>query len=152
MVVMGGGSTGTPLHVRKKGSCYVHLKMGDEVWKVMKRLRNIPLLLSGLHLLHQQKISLYVSQYIAIYSNIILIKFEIQAAKYLRIQATSNLKIQSTTKNVKFTIPATVCKGCMHCRDYKSMYLSAITADYVFLRSLVIDCREYRCIYVVTKI
>ena len=102
------------------------------------------------HVQHQQKILLYVSQYIAIYSNKILLKFEIQASKYLWIQATS--KIQSTTKNVKFTIPATVCKGCMHCRDYKSMYLSAITADYVFLRSLVIDCREYSYIYVVTKI
>ena len=100
--------------------------------------------------LHQQKISLYVSQYIAIYSNKILVNFEIRAAKYLGIQATS--KIQITTKNVNFTIPAIVYKGCIHCRDYKSMYLSAITADYVFLTSLVIDCREYRYIYVVTKI
>ena len=87
---------------------------------------------------------------IAIYSNKILVNFEIRAAKYLGIQATS--KIQITTKNVNFTIPAIVYKGCIHCRDYKSMYLSAITADYVFLTSLVIDCREYRYIYVVTKI
>jgi hypothetical protein len=71
----------------------------------------------------------------------LLVNFEIQAAKYLQILATS--KTQSTTRNVYFTIPATFCKGCMGCRDYKNMHLSARTADYVNLRSLVIDCGAY---------
>jgi hypothetical protein len=39
----------------------------------------------------------------------VLVNFEIEAAKYLQILATS--KTQSTTKNVYFTIPATICKG-----------------------------------------
>ena len=47
-------------------------------------------------------------KYIAIYSNKVIVNFEIQAAKYLQIQATS--KMQSTTRNVYFTIHATVYK------------------------------------------
>ena len=95
-------------------------------------------------LVHQQKIPLHISKYIAIYINKIIVNFKIQAAKYLQIQVTS--KMQSTTRNVYFTIPITVCKGCMGHQDYKNMYLSARTADCVILRLLVIECREYMVI------
>ena len=47
-------------------------------------------------------------KYIAIYSNKVIVNFEIQAAKYLQIQATS--KTKSTTRNVYSTIHATVYK------------------------------------------
>jgi hypothetical protein len=78
-----------------------------------KTMNLLPVLLQQEHPTHQQKIRLYLSKYIAIYSNKVIIKFEIQAAKYLQIQVTS--KTQSTARNVYFTIPPMVCKGCRGC-------------------------------------
>ena len=57
---------------------------------------------------HQQNIPSHIYKYIAIYSNKVIVNFEIQAAKYLQIQVTS--KTQSTTRNVYSTIHATVYK------------------------------------------
>ena len=90
---------------------------------------------------HQQKIPLHIYKYIYIYGNKIIVNFKIQATKYLQIQATSNT--HTTTRNVYFTIIAMACKSYMGCRDYKNMYSSARRADYIFLRSLVIECGEY---------
>ena len=57
---------------------------------------------------HQQKCTPNVSKYITIYKYKIHLYFEIQVYIYIIVHVNS--KAYATTINVKFTIPATLCK------------------------------------------